>query len=73
MANRMNTTTDHTKLNRQNAAINFSSKNLSSAKPKENPRFDDLIVSLTNAHENRRARQVTEWERMSRYNVLSVS
>lgn len=31
-----------------------------------NFRFDDLIVSLANAHENRRARQVTEWERMRR-------
>ena len=29
-------------------------------------RFDDLIVMLANAHENRRARQVTEWERMRR-------
>ena len=35
--------------------------------------FDDLIVSLANAHENRRARQVTEWERMRRqYFPLSV-
>jgi hypothetical protein len=24
---------------------------------------DDVIVTLANAHENRRARQVTEWER----------
>lgn len=31
-----------------------------------NFRFDDLIVSLANAHENRRARQVIEWERMRR-------
>ncbi|MFT3744422.1 MAG: hypothetical protein QM785_09005 [Pyrinomonadaceae bacterium] len=31
-------------------------------------RFDDLIVSLSNAHENRRARQVTEWESMRRQN-----
>lgn len=29
-------------------------------------RFDDLLVSLSSAHENRRARQVTEWERMRR-------
>jgi hypothetical protein len=26
--------------------------------------FDDLIVSLSDAYENRRARQVGEWERM---------
>ena len=25
---------------------------------------DDVIASLANAHENRRARQVTEWESM---------
>ena len=25
---------------------------------------DDLITSLANAHENRRARQVTEWQRL---------
>jgi hypothetical protein len=24
---------------------------------------DDVIVTLANAHENKRARQVTEWER----------
>lgn len=27
---------------------------------------EDLIVSLENAYENRRARQVTEWERRQR-------
>jgi hypothetical protein len=26
---------------------------------------DDIIVSLANAHENRRARQVTEWQRVA--------
>jgi hypothetical protein len=25
---------------------------------------DDIITSLANAHENRRARQVTEWQRL---------
>jgi hypothetical protein len=30
---------------------------------------DDVIVSLANAHENRRARQVTEWERLLRQNM----
>ncbi len=28
--------------------------------------FDDVIASLANATENRRARQVNEWERMRR-------
>lgn len=30
---------------------------------------DDLIVSLTDAHENKRARQVFEWERVRRQNA----
>jgi hypothetical protein len=30
---------------------------------------DDVIASLANAHENRRARQVTEWEKMPRQYV----
>lgn len=30
---------------------------------------DDLIVSLSDAHENRRARQVFEWERVRRQNA----
>lgn len=28
--------------------------------------IDDVIISLANASENRRARQVTEWERLRR-------
>ncbi|MEP7074654.1 MAG: hypothetical protein ABI878_02500 [Acidobacteriota bacterium] len=33
---------------------------------KENTIGDELIGSLANAHENLRARQVTEWEQMRR-------
>jgi len=33
---------------------------------------DDLILSLSDAYENKRARQVTEWERMRRQNVQAV-
>ncbi|MEP6849801.1 MAG: hypothetical protein ABI999_13175 [Acidobacteriota bacterium] len=33
---------------------------------KENTVGDELIGSLANAHENLRARQVTEWEQMRR-------
>lgn len=32
----------------------------------EIPVSDELIVSLADAHENRRAQQVTEWEQMRR-------
>ncbi len=28
------------------------------------PQADDVILSLANAYENKRARQVTEWERV---------
>ncbi len=41
-----------------------------SQKPKINrdPLTDDLIMSLSDAYENKRARQVSEWERaQSRY------
>ena len=70
MVNRVNTQKDgeREKLARQNvaAAINYSSETPSSTRsqPKSSPPFDDLIMSLVDAHENRRARQVTEWERM---------
>ena len=30
---------------------------------------DDIIMSLSNAHENRRARQIFEWERVQPRNV----
>lgn len=40
----------------------------SRSNPKERP-SDDLIVTLSNAHENRRARQVQEWESVQPLNV----
>ncbi len=39
------------------------------SKFKENLASDDLIVSLSDAYENKRARQVFEWERVRRQNV----
>lgn len=52
------------KLNAQDAAaiVNHA---LSSGRSQSKDNFinDDLIVSLADAYENRRARQVTEWER----------
>ena len=35
-------------------------------KSKENPINDELIVTLSDAPENKRARQVIEWERIRR-------
>lgn len=51
--------------------LDYISQLLSSRKPqsKENPLNDELIVSLSDAYENKRARQVFEWERVSRQNV----
>jgi hypothetical protein len=34
----------------------------SASRSRENNLHDELIVSLSNAYENKRARQVTEWE-----------
>lgn len=70
MANRINQTADGKpdKFTAQDAAValNYFSETLSSARSQNKPRFDDLIVSLANAHENRRARQVGEWECIGR-------
>lgn len=52
------------------AVLNYISELLSTRlpKPKENTLNDDLIVSLQDAYENKRARQVFEWERVRRQN-----
>lgn len=46
---------------RKYIAKSLSSRNINT---NDNPVIDDVISHLANAHENRRARQVTEWERM---------
>ena len=52
------------KLNAQDAAaiINHALPS-GRSQSKENFKNDDLIVSLADAYENQRARQVTEWEK----------
>ncbi|HEX6124513.1 MAG TPA: hypothetical protein VFZ23_04000 [Pyrinomonadaceae bacterium] len=42
---------------------------LSSTNPQSNEKNDDLIVTLSDAYENRRARQVVEWEKLYGQNV----
>ena len=42
---------------------------LSSSRPRSNEKTEDVIVSLSDAYENRRARQVGEWERLYSDNV----
>ena len=54
------------------AVVDYISRLLSTrtnSKQKENFIGDDLIVSLSDAPENRRARQVFEWEKIRRQNV----
>ncbi len=52
-----------------------TSDNISELLPKRNTKSnenlmsDDLIVSLSDAYENKRARQVFEWERVRRQNI----
>ena len=48
---------------------NYSSDLSLSRRSIDNSTNDDVIASLANTHENRRARQVTEWERMLRHNA----
>jgi hypothetical protein len=39
------------------------------SKSKDNASGDDLIVSLSDAYENKRARQVIEWDKLARQNL----
>lgn len=70
--NKQNVASEIDKLNEneQVVVLNYISQLLSSriSKQKENPSKDDLIVSLQDAYENKRARQVFEWERVRRSN-----
>ncbi len=54
------------------AVLNFISELPSARNPKliEIQPNDDLIVSLSDAYENKRARQVFEWERVRRQNSV---
>lgn len=53
------------------AVANYISQILSTriSKSKDNHSNDDLIGSLSDAYENKRARQVFEWERARRQNI----
>jgi len=53
------------------AVVNYISQLLSKriSLSKESKTNDDLIVSLSDAYENQRARQVIEWERVRRQNA----
>ncbi|MEO8071974.1 MAG: hypothetical protein ABI686_01890 [Acidobacteriota bacterium] len=53
------------------AVVNYISQLLSKriSKNAENSTNDDFIVALSDAYENKRARQVFEWEKVRRQNV----
>lgn len=54
------------------AVLDYISQVVSSRKTKSKDNSntsDDLIVSLSDAYENKRARQVFEWEKARRQNV----
>ncbi|MEZ5425796.1 MAG: hypothetical protein R2747_06000 [Pyrinomonadaceae bacterium] len=53
------------------AVVNYISELLSTriSQSNENNQADDLIVSLSDDYENKRARQVFEWERVRRQNI----
>ena len=57
------------------AVLSYISEFLPSKKKdsQENPINDELIVSLSSAHENRRAQQVTEWEQMRRRSMQQTA
>jgi len=57
--------------NETTAVVNYISQLLSSriSKQSDSQANDDLIVSLSEKHENRRARQVFEWEKIRRQNA----
>lgn len=65
MANQ--TPADNGTRHRTDTAINFTPPSNRSKKVIPST-IDDLIVSLANAHENRRARQVNEWEELRHRN-----
>ncbi len=68
-----NITNEIKKLNENEtlAVTNYISELLSSRIPKsiDNNFKDDLIHSLSDAYENKRARQVFEWEKVRRQNL----
>ena len=76
MANRNNVNFSN-RLNRANQldapSVSYISESRSSARQNNNnSNVDDVIVSLANAYENRRARQATEWELMGRQNLRQL-
>jgi hypothetical protein len=54
---------------RNESSISSPHPLLSSSKTRAPEKTDDVIITLSDAYENRRARQVGEWERLYTHNV----
>lgn len=67
IADEINKTKETESLSANKYIPQFISSSVSN--PKELNINDDLIVSLSDAYENKRARQVFEWERLRRKNL----
>jgi len=65
MANRTRIKTVDTETRNSNIPLNLFSSGRSQSREKN----DDIIVTLSDAYENRRARQVGEWESLYGQNV----
>ena len=70
--NRVASEIDKLNENETSAVLDYISEILSTRSPKSKDiqPNDDLIVSLSDAYENKRARQVFEWERVRRQNSI---
>lgn len=68
--NKQNTSDEKINLNENESSnlLNYIPKPFSKKKSKQNSLTDDLIVALSDAYENKRARQVFEWEAIRRQN-----
>jgi len=64
MVSRNDNTHDTNRISRSNSDRSSASR-ISTSKPNS----DEVILSLANTHENKRARQVSEWERVQPVNI----
>jgi hypothetical protein len=69
MVNRKNTTARNIDKPRENERSNQPLSTQQRSSKRERSLNDDVIMSLSNAYENQRARQVTEWERVGFQNI----
>ncbi len=67
MVNRDDTNTLRKNTNSNQRLLNPEPVPQRNSQKNENLINDDVIISLVNAYENERARQVSEWEQMRRF------